>query len=58
MLLDAISFELPDWEEPLSIERADRMKWFERLASANGDGAALPTPVRLRQQAVELQGDN
>jgi hypothetical protein len=58
MLLGPISFELPDWKEPLSVGRADWLEWFQRLVGANGDGATLSSPVRIRQRPVELCGGN
>jgi hypothetical protein len=58
MLPGPTSFELPDWKEPLSVTRADRPEWFERLVGANGDGVALPSPVPLRPRPAEPWGDN
>ena len=58
MLLDPISFELPDWQDPLSIERAGRLEWFHRLFGSNGDGFFLSSPIRTWQEPLQLFGDN
>jgi hypothetical protein len=58
VLLDPISFELPDWQEPLSVGHAKRWEWFDRLSGSNGDGHFLASPIRIWQRPVQLFGDN
>jgi hypothetical protein len=58
MLLDPTTVQLSDPKEPMGAERTERPEWFERLLSANGDGAFLPNPIRSSQPSAELWGDN
>lgn len=58
MLPSPISFELPNWEQLLSVGPVGRPVWFERLFGQDGDGAFLPSPVRLRRRPGNLWGDN
>jgi hypothetical protein len=58
MLLDSISFELPEWQGPTAEERGGRPEWFDLLFGSDGDGFFLPAPIRFRQQPAELWREN
>ena len=58
MLLDPISFEPPDWQKPLTVERLGSAGWFERLCGPDGDGVYPTIPSRVAGEPREAYGES